>query len=199
MYFNLGMGSKKLDEQLLIDGLINGDVNSFDSIYHRYVRELFFLSFGYVGDELDAQDIVQEAFIYLWDNKSTLKPNSNLQAYLRAIVKNASLNCLRNLKIREKHNVIIKGKEDVLYNSLSLPEEQETLDNDFESKLALVRNKLEQLPGACKKIFIMSVIEGYTYKEVSKEMGISVNTVKSQIKIAYKKIRNNVKLLFYLF
>lgn len=183
-------GLKYKDEDLLTDELMKGDFQAFEKIYHRYVRELYFFSMGYLNSKTEAQDIVQEAFIYLWNNRDMLNPNSNLRAYLRTIVKNASLNVIRNEKIKEKHNIIFAEQKNNYSDIYITNNKYEEESKAFEAKVSLVRKKLEQLPKGCKKIFIMCVIDGFTYKETAKKMGISVNTVKTQVKIAYQRIRN---------
>nr|WP_319998500.1 RNA polymerase sigma-70 factor [uncultured Draconibacterium sp.] len=177
------------NDDLLVDGLLRGDSHAFERIYHKYVKDLYLIAMGYLNNDPEAQDVVQEVFIYLWNNRLTLKPNLKLGAYLRKMVKNASLNSIRNRRIKEKHqNVLLTHNR----GSIEIDENEEVYkeqSKSFDSKLMLVRDRLEQLPKGCKKAFVMSVIEGHTYKEVSKKMGISVNTVKTQIKIAYQRIR----------
>lgn len=180
------------NDDLLIDGLLNGDLRSFEKVYNKYVREMYLLSVGYLRDSNEAQDVVQETFLYLWNNRTSLRPDSNLHSYLRTIIRNSSLNSIRNQRIRDKHKKIIESETYYSETSATLFSftDLEESEKDFERKLIYIKEKLEQLPPGCKKAFIMSVIEGYTYKEVADKMGISINTVKTQIKIAYRKIRH---------
>ena len=66
-------------------------------------------------------------------------------------------------------------------------------EEDFSSKLDVVRELIDSLPESCRKVFVMTVIEGSSYADTAKNLGIAVNTVKSQVRIAYKKIRDAVK------
>lgn len=181
------------NDDLLIDGLLNGDFRSFEKVYNKYVREMYLLSVGFLNDSAEAQDIVQEAFVYLWNNRTSLRPDSNLRGYLRTIIRNASLNSIRNQRIRNKHKKIIEAEKIIESETISSAQPSATdfkeTDLETERKLNYINDKLEQLPHGCKKAFIMSVIEGHTYKQVADKMGISINTVKTQIKIAYRKIR----------
>lgn len=189
------------NDDLLIDGLLSGDFRSFEKIYNKYVREMYMLSAGYTNDSDEAKDIVQDAFVYLWNNRTYLRPDSNLRNYLRTIIRNASLNSIRNKRIRNKHKKIINTQyeqeticqAETLNSTSATPglttETYKETDKEIELKLRHINQKLEQLPHGCKKAFVMSVIEGYTYKQVAEKMGISINTVKTQIKIAYRKIR----------
>jgi RNA polymerase sigma-70 factor (ECF subfamily) len=194
------MADKNLKkDELLTDGLRKGDIDSFETIYRKYVRELYFISVGYLGNEYEAQDIVQEAFIYLWNNRSTARYEKSVKAYLYRSVKHASLNLIRNRRVREKfrnknHNDDERLITDAEEKSVK---EFEEISNDYETKIKHIKDRLSLLPENCKRVFMMSVIEGMSYKEVSGIMGISINTVKTQIKIAYKKIRANCFLLLH--
>jgi RNA polymerase sigma-70 factor (ECF subfamily) len=175
-------------EDILIDGLINSDIQSFEYIYQKYSRELFYISMAYVNNTQDSEDIIQEAFIYLWKNRSNLSRNSNLGAYLRVITKNISLNYIRNKKIKDKHHKIIAVESG--NNEREEKKNYVEFSKECDRKISYINQRINDLPNGCKKIFLMSVIEGSSYKEVSRSLGISINTVKTQIKIAYTRIRN---------
>ncbi|MFA5849755.1 MAG: RNA polymerase sigma-70 factor [Bacteroidales bacterium] len=189
------MSVKEFDYDIvLIKRLINSDVGAFEIIYHRYSRELFFLSMAYLNNVQASEDIIQEAFIYLWKNRENLSVESILCAYLRKIVKNMSLNCIRHNKIVARHSEFILHESD---NCVSI-EDSEFLTNsakENEIKIRAINKKLNELPSSCRKIFIMSVIDELSYKDVSKTLGLSVNTIKTQVKIAYKKMRQGIFLL----
>lgn len=196
------------NDDLLVDGLLNDDFRSFEKIYNKYSREIYLLCNGYLNDPSEAQDLVQEAFIYLWNNRSTLRPDSNLRAYLRRIIRNASLNALRNKRIRDKHKKTIDLEspsattgpfDNPAFDGQDVQQEKShdifvQEEQEFQRKISYVNKKLGELPPGCKKAFIMSVIEGHTYQQVANQMGLSVNTIKTQIKIAYRKLRNNPSL-----
>lgn len=165
-----------------IDGLISGDVNVFESIFKKYSRELYFYAMGLCDDANVAEDAVQECFIYLWEHRLQLKRGHLIINYLRASVKHYILNYLRHLKVRMDHAEIIAREQ------LFQHEEEE----DLTSKIEAIRRVIDSLPVECRKVFVMAVIEGMTYMDTAKAIGISVNTVKSQIRIAYRKIKDGV-------
>ena len=152
---------------------------------------------AYLNNAQSSEDIIQEAFIYLWKNRENLSEESIIGAYLRKIVKNMSLNYIRHNKIIAKHNEKILHESD---NWISI-EDNELFTNSVkenEIKIRAINKKINELPPSCRKIFIMSVIDDLSYKEVSKTLGISVNTIKTQVKIAYKKMRNCMFLIFII-
>ena len=69
--------------------------------------------------------------------------------------------------------------------------EEELVDN-FEELYGQLQDIIDTLPPKCKEIFILGCVEGYSYKEVAGQLGVSVNTVKTQIKVAYKKIKSEL-------
>ncbi len=184
------MANYKQDtDKVLVRRLMIGDVEAFEIIYRRYSRELYLLSMAYLNDCKAAEDILQDAFLYLWRKRENLSENSVMVAYLRRIVKSMSLNYLRHNKIIVKHSKIISEEGSDNYT----PEEEDNKNSEereLQIQIKLIGEKLKTLPGSCKKIFIMSAIEEMSYKDVSSALGVSVNTIKTQIKIAYRKLRS---------
>ena len=80
-----------------------GDKEAFHFLYRHYFDSLQEYAMRYVYDYQDAQDIVQDAFLSLWVNTDQYDPSRNIVTYLLVIVKNACINHLRNLKIRDSH------------------------------------------------------------------------------------------------
>lgn len=161
-----------------IRDLIAGDVKVFEKIFREYSRELYFTAIGLCNDRDVAEDAVQESFVYLWGHRKQLDPNYPVISYLKTSVKNYILNYLRHLNVR-------KQKEgEIIQEFLFLNDEE-----DLSPKINEIREIIDTLPEKCRKIFVMSVIEGMSYNETAKNMDVSVNTVKTQVKIAYKKLK----------
>ncbi|MFR1239949.1 MAG: RNA polymerase sigma factor [Butyricimonas faecihominis] len=160
-----------------------GDVKAFEKIFYNYSRELYFVALGLCRDQALAEDAVQECLCIcgLIELNSTSK--SRFENYLITMVKNLVLNHLRHLQ------VVADREEDIVREIVFANTEEE----DFSSKLDVVRELIDSLPESCRKVFVMTVIEGISYADTAKTLGIAVNTVKSQVRIAYKKIRDAVK------
>lgn len=155
----------------------------FEHVFRKYSRDLYWIAMAYVNDDAMAEDIVQEAFLYIWSHKRAITEQENLYFYLIRIIKSQSLNYLRNKKIKEHHeNILLKEQPSILHCDT---------DDELEEKIAFVKQLIESLPEGCRRIFALCVIEGMSYKEVAETTNLSVNTVKSQMKIAYRKLRDN--------
>ena len=174
-----------MDEQNVIKEFIAGDVKAFEKIFYNYSRELYFVALGLCRDQALAEDAVQECFVYLWSHRTQLNITKSFENYLVTMVKNLILNHLRHLRVAADR------EEDIVREIVFANTEEE--EEDFSSKLDVVRELIDSLPESCRKVFVMTVIEGSSYADTAKNLGIAVNTVKSQVRIAYKKIRDAVK------
>lgn len=172
-----------MDEQNTVRDIIAGDVKAFEDVFRVYSRGLYFVALGLCHDQDIAEDAVQESFVYLWSHREQINVKQSLESYLRTMVKNNVLNYLRHQKVRAKR------EEDIVREWEFRSEDEE----DLTPKIEAIRLLVDSLPEACRKIFVMAVVEGMSYSDTAKSMGIAVNTVKSQVRIAYKKIRDAVQ------
>ena len=117
--------------------------------------------------------------------KEEIEISFTLTTYLFTLVKNRCLNFLRHKLIEEEYNS--QMKEELGFKLYAL----EAFDYSYQSEEELqeiIRRALDTLPERCREIFIKSRIEGLKYKEISDELGISVNTVENQMVTALKKV-----------
>jgi len=129
-----------------------------------------------------AEEIVQEMFFNFWQKKESLEINTSLEAYLFRSVRNACLNYLKHLKIREQYklanNQEIKQKEQEIHDTVVAME--------LEEKIERIIN---QLPPERQKVFKMSRYEELKYKEIAQKLNISIKTVEVQMSKALKFLR----------
>ena len=169
---------------------------------------MFYVAMGLVEDRQIAEDAVQESFINLWAHREQINPDYDLQYYLNQSVRNYIYKYFRHCRVREKHAeaLIREYKFWADYKS-----------EDLAEKVENVRELLLSLPENCRKIFVMAAFskgrlnlktrlpEGTGYAETASKLNVSVNTVKSQVKIAYRKLKGmwgiseNELLLFLIF
>ena len=176
----------------------------FEDVYLSYFSKMKYFAKEYVISEEDAENIVQDVFVELWENKEMLNMHMNLIAYLFTTIKNKCLNHLRHkLVVQETAN---KLQEEYTISLRMNLDSLETFDNNLFSDQdieKLISRALDALPEKCRAIFIMSKIEGKKHNEIAQELNISINTVGSQIGIAYKKLRTELQdylpILLFLF
>lgn len=170
----------KEDRETLL--LIKGDQEVLKSLFNRYSREMYFYAMGLLNDHLIAEDAIQESFVYIWNHREQLNPTMRIGGYLRQSIRNYIFNYIRHRKIHDRHT------ENIILEQRFYHEE----DPDVSEMLKKIRELIDSLPGNCRKIFLMAVIEGKGYAETAAELNISLNTVKTQVRIAYKKLRSAV-------
>lgn len=150
-------------------------------LYHSLQPGLVSFCKGYVKNEEDAIEIVNDAFLAVWDKKEYLTLDNNLKAYLFKTVKNKSLNFI------QKKKLLTNEVEEEMDLDSSYPSPFEILE--FKEAQKLLDGLIDELPHRCKQIFILSRKEGMSHKEIAEIMGISTKTIENQIGIAIKIIR----------
>lgn len=177
---------------------------NFDSIYINNLSRLFLFAKEYVLFDEEAENIVQDIFLMLWEKREALRVDVSLTAYLFTLVKNKCIDFLRHQMVEQMYSENVKHEynEELNVKLFAL----ESFDHNFSSEEdieTLLRNAIDKLPERCRLIFIKSRIEGKKYKEIAEELNLSVNTVEGQISIALKKLREELKdylpLLLFLF
>ncbi|SMO74879.1 RNA polymerase sigma-70 factor [Solitalea koreensis] len=156
----------------------------FKTLFHQHFKRLCQFSFNIVKDEDVAKDIVQELFMKLWNLSNSDKLEEKFEPYAYTAVKNLSLNYLRT---RETYH---KYQDQLTEDTFSFDpfHEQATL-NQKELFYIKLLAAIDKLPEQRRKIFLLSNVDGLKYSEIADQLGISINTVKTQIKLAYQFLR----------
>ena len=167
---------------------------NFDDIYINYFSRMLHFAKEYVLFEEDAENIVQDVFVFLWEKKDFVEIKTSLTTYLFTLVKNKCLDLIRHKMIAEEYSQVIMDeyKEELNMKLYSLEIFSQTFpaESDIEQ---LIRKAIHKLPEKCKTIFLKSRIEGKRYKEIADELHLSINTVEGQMSIALKKLRTELK------
>ena len=178
------------------DILLKDVRNNFDKIYVLYYSRMFRFAKEYVLFDEDAENIVQDVFLLLWEKREVLDIQISLVSYLFALVKNKSLDYLRHKVIADEYKQELSAK----LTALELLNYSFTSDEEIEQILMTAINKL---PERCREVFLKSRIEGKKNREIANELNLTVSTVENQMTIALRKLRVELKdylplLLFLL-
>lgn len=177
--FDLDIIDKKL-----FSAVMQGDRNAFEQLFQEYYVVLCNYVGNLIEDQVQAEDIVQDLFVHLWNNQENIEVQGAIKSYLFSSVKHRALNVLKHQAIERNHSPLLaEFLEDISNVDYS---EEDT------QQVEKIKKLLETLPPQCRMVFTMSCLEGKRYKEISNELGISVNTVKSHIVKAYRTIREGV-------
>ncbi len=157
------------------------DRSAQGKLYGHYFKAMYNTSLRIVGDEYQAEDIMQDAFIDGFKNIEALKEPSQFGAWLKKIVINKSLN-------QVNRSGIISEK----LNQFDLEIEVQGED-DFGAEVAEIKRAMKSLAKQYQIIFSLYLIEGYDHDEIGEILGISASTSRSQLSRAKKKVKDLIE------
>lgn len=176
----------------------------FKTVYISYYAKMKRFAYRYLLSEVEAENIVHDIFLELLENKGLFFAPTNMMAYLFSAVKNKCIDHLRKQDLIRRTEEEMQ-EEQAITLQLNLNSLEVFDENLFSSKEIeeLIRKAIGSLPEKCRKIFIMNKFQGKKQKTIAKELGITVNTVETQMRIAYKKLKkeltNYLPLFLFLF
>jgi RNA polymerase sigma-70 factor (ECF subfamily) len=179
-----------ISNRQLIEDLQQGDLIAFEKLYEKYYSFLCLIAGHIVKNPNDAEEIVSDVFVKLWNLSEKPEITTSIKAYLIRAVRNTSLNYLERSKINNK-----------LSDSISTSDLQLLAwDSDYplgqlyeKDVLEILDQGINKLPDSCREIFLLSRNDDLKYADIAEKQGISVNTVKTQMKIALSRLRDNLK------
>jgi len=160
-----------------------GDQAAFRQVYISFFKRLYHFAFAIVKTKEAAEEIVEDVFIKIWQQRQNLHSVQNIKVYLYTATKNTALNYLSK-KARENITEPFDHINIELTDSGTSPE-QIMITAEMYKK---IQSAVDALPPRCKMIFKLIREDGLKYKEVSEILNISVNTIDAQLAIAVKRI-----------
>ena len=171
---------EKQDEPTLVKLLQKGNVVAFDSLFEVYSPKLYGFGLKYLKNETASEELVQEVFVKVWENRQSLKSELSFKSYLFTIALN---------QIRKHFNKLAVSLR-YLESMQNIPEfSEQSVSDDYESMLNQIYQVIDQMPERRREIFTKSKLEGKSSKEVAAELNISPGTVDNQVSEALRFIR----------
>jgi RNA polymerase sigma-70 factor (ECF subfamily) len=169
----------------IIRRIRQGDIEQFESLFRSSYVSLVRYAKTLIKDHDTAEEIVQDLFFRLWQDKEKLNIESSLNGYLFRSVHNKCLHFI------EHNRVVDRYAEEMSYRQ---PEKQESPSDilQYRELQARVAKILERLPERCGQIFYLSRFEGLKYSEIAEKLSVSVKTVESNMGRALKEFRKEL-------
>ena len=175
-----------INEKCLLTELKNGSFQAFERLYNMYSGKLYnFIMRISSGNQYMAEEVVQSAFIRVWEVRERVEPESSFISFLCTIAKNLLMNMYQRQTVEYVYNEYLKNTG-VDRDSQT----EESIDLRFLNEY--IDSLAEELPAQRKKIFILSKRQNYTNKEIAEMMGISESTVATQLSLAVKFMREQL-------
>lgn len=174
----------------LFQSLSQGDELAFEKLYKLYFPRLYAFSFKIINDSSLAKDVVQNVFIKIWEIRYSFN-FENPEAFIYQMVRNASLNYIRNLKVVDNLKSKIKDQylgEELYYIDLVGNDPYVLIEKELEEKILEVMSSLSD---KCLSVFRLSRIDGLKNREIAEQLGISIKAVEKHISKAMKIYKQN--------
>lgn len=176
---------KSTDAHLLAEGLRDGDEAAFNAIYKLYFKPLYRKILFMVKDEITAGEIVQELFVKIWQKRREITQPALFQGFLYKTASNMVYDHFRKVARDQRlNNHLLLHTTDYYLHSDKLLEDKETR--------TILMKAIDQLSPQRKLVFTRCKLEGKSYEETSKELGISVATVNTHMTDSFKIVKTYI-------
>jgi RNA polymerase sigma-70 factor (ECF subfamily) len=168
----------------IIGRCLEGDVKAQFMLYKNYSVAMYNIAIRITGNRMDAEDVLQESFVTVFERLGELQSLDSFSAWLKRIVLNNSISCIRKRKI---------VFEDL--DAVSVNDDDEEFDMNVDP--AVVHNAIKELPDGSRSVLVLHAMEGYKHREIADMLSISESTSKSQYKRALELLNANLKKKIY--
>ena len=176
---------KEIQDREWVALLKEGSQKAFEQLYLRHVKHLTNQCKRFLQNEEDAEDLVHDIFVQIWETRDTLNPELSFSGYINTLARNRVYYKFRQLDIHSRfaQSILLNGKDETNET------EDTIIANDYKD---LLNRIIERLPPKQREIFRMNRIDEMSYQEISELLNISVENVRMHISLALKKIKNHL-------
>lgn len=177
-----GGATDQNEDVALASGLVAGDSDALSRLLARYWRPLVSFAASRVGNQDAAEDLVQEAFVRVWQHRGQLRPDTSPRGYLYRALRNLITDDHRRRQLRDRW-----AESRRLQPEPEVPSPALLLEADQLASAA--RNAIAALPERRREVFVLAHLHGLSYKEVAATLGITRRTVANHMSLALKELR----------
>jgi RNA polymerase sigma-70 factor (ECF subfamily) len=181
------------DEELMRE--IKADnMFAFDVLFKKYSKRLYKFGFSILKSKEEAENLVQDVYLNLWENRNNVEKNSSVKCYLFTIAYNSAISIIRK-KVKESQYI-------EYLKTIQNTEKPVNLEIEYNELTDNLNQIIKSLPPRQKEVYLLHRVEGLKYNEIAERLNISVNTIENHISRALKTIRKkleNYSLIMTLF
>jgi len=178
------------DESKLVENIALGDHAAYKEVFLKYFPKVKYFIAHFLKSETTAEDLTQEIFVKLWENRSKLASVQSFSSYIYRMARNATLNYIEHKNVEKKY--FEQQYEEELGQSI----EEELYARELE---LLVHLTVNHMPLQRKRVYQMSRDEGLKNEDIAEQLNISKKTVENHLNIALKEIRKIISLFALFF
>lgn len=167
----------------ILERLRAGDKSALHQLFLQYYELICKSIFRLIKDKGTVEDLAQEVFIKIWQKRHQLHITTSMDGYIRRMAVNEAISYLRKTKMVNPLN-----ESDIRITAVST--EQQYLQEELRNKVA---KAIAKLPPKCRLVFQLSRYEGLSYREIAKQLDLSIKTVENQMGKALKTLREELK------
>lgn len=158
----------------------------FETLFRELFKPLYRYAFGLLEEEMQSEEVVQDVFLKLWQQREQITIETNINAYLYRSVHNQCMNNLNHEKVKAKYSQFVKG---------SAPAYADSPLNAMQAKelQGVIKKAMLKIPEKCRTVFHLSRQDELSYREIAERLGISLKTVENQMGKALKILRTELK------
>lgn len=178
--------SENVPDEELLSRISRHDQNALELLYDRYARLLFGLCIAIVNKQEDAEDVLQEAFLRIWEKAAAFNGSKgSAYTWIVTLTRNRAIDRLRSKNFRQGR----QKQPDIDFEMMIDDSVLTPLDNtSFAERAALVKEAFAKLPGAQRQVLEMAYFQGCSQSEISSELNVPLGTVKTRTREGLKKL-----------
>jgi RNA polymerase sigma-70 factor (ECF subfamily) len=170
-------------EEEFIKRCLNNDPHAQEALYKRYAPKMFGICLRFTRNKMEAEDVLQEGFIKIFTYLKDYRSEGSLEGWMRRTIINTAINYYKKQSKRFR-DMNIDQAEIADYN------DENVIDKLSTNELLTL---IQDLPNGYRMVFNLSIIEGYTHKEIGEILNISENTSKSQLSRARSVLQSKIR------
>lgn len=180
--------AERFNLELVLKNLANDDTKALEELFNYYYPRLYKFSKSFIKLDDGIEDILQEVFVKIWNNRATIRSSETFSPFLFTLTRNLLLNELRRRlncqKIKDEISRLTVSDEFQTFENLEYGELKETVDRI-----------VADLPEKQREVFLLSRNEGLSHKEIAEKLNISTKTVEYHIHQSTKTIKEKLSQL----